>query len=116
MSLKLNDFKLSEDTILLVMVKKKKLSIKLKKALKIDQVSELKQKFDEGISNADSISIVSDTIESIDLAGIQLIQYFIKQSELSGKEIVFDLKMNEEQVSVLKKCGFDQLAAKSHIK
>jgi hypothetical protein len=79
------------------------------RSLLYEQVKVLKDKFDTLIASEQRLVIYSDNIAEIDLTGIQLIQYFMIQAEMAGKELSFSINIADEPKSILSKNGFSHL-------
>ncbi len=91
------------------MKKKKENKLEIGNSLVFEQARELKEKFDRLIESEPVLRVSSGIIKSMDLTGIQLIQYFIFRAKILGKELIFSMKIEEEAKRMLLKNGFSQI-------
>jgi anti-anti-sigma regulatory factor len=78
-------------------------------SLAIDQILALKKKIEKEFKDKTSLVIGSDEIQSIDLAGIQLLQHFADRARQIGKELHIKLSINPDQRGMLEKNGFTNI-------
>jgi hypothetical protein len=90
-------------------MEKKTAKLILGNSLIIDHVKLLKEKFDKAIKGTDRLDLQSDMILEIDLTGIQLLDYILIQSGKLKKELIFSMKLEEDQRVLLTRSGFNYL-------
>ena len=88
---------------------KKNVNLKLGESLTIEQVGELKKKFNKVLVQGVCLNLRADLITDIDLSGIQLLDYMIHQAAKKGADLTFKCKLEESQKELLSKCGFSSI-------
>lgn len=77
-------------------------------SLTIDNISDVLLQYKESIDKNDSVILRSESIESIDLSGIQLIHAILKGAE-QGINASIEFSYSEATKDIIEKCGFGQI-------
>ncbi len=87
----------------------KKLEININNYFSVENIDELKSNVLDALGTSKHISLKLESIESIDIGGIQFI--YSLQKEAKQREIDFELLFegNEDITTLLKKTGFENL-------
>jgi len=89
--------------------KDKSTSVKTGNSLSIENISEIYQHFLNSISKNEIVNIESETIENIDLTGVQFLLYAKKIESITKTKVNFNLKFSENVSQFLAKTGFSNI-------
>ena len=88
---------------------KKKGKLLIGNSLVIDDVKDLQDKFNAVLASSSALTIKSEEISQIDLAGIQLLYNLKNRAIAEGKKIEYKMKIDEDQRALLEKNGFTEI-------
>jgi hypothetical protein len=82
---------------------------KLRQNLTIDTISQLYKEFLDCLEKNESIVIQSDSIENIDLTGIQFLMYSKNLAATASQNVQFDINFSDSTRLLISKTGFGRL-------
>lgn len=81
--------------------------------LVIENIEKLHADFEKEIAKAKKIILKAENpINSIDLTGVQCLNYFLEAASKGKKEVEVQFKLRTEAIEMMEKCGFVELAEK----
>lgn len=86
--------------------------LSLGESLNIENVSEIKNKFDKKLKDGGKLVIDSKEITDLDLTGIQLLNYMMIQGHKLKMDLQFKLKLDDNHSEMIERCGFRVLSQK----
>jgi len=77
--------------------------------LTLDEVTAIKHLMMQNLDKFQIFRVQLEDVENIDLGMVQLLYSFKWTVERKSKKIYLDIKLNEEQMSLLERSGFSEL-------
>ena len=93
----------------MVKFNKKQKTLTLSRHLSIENATEMKSVFEQALTSANSLKIMFDSIERIDITCIQLIQALQNDATNQGKNISLCTPLPDEVTELIKCAGLSHL-------